>query len=82
MGCSGWLYLNLLKTLEIESLCQNQHVDKGEHVLQLWTDSHLTFQDLINGLGSNQVRLDSYVQRIEIIKSHLSSARLLNCELN
>ena len=70
-------YLNLLKTLEIESLRQNQRVDKGEYVLQLWTDSHLTFQDLINGLRSNQVRLDSYVQRIEeIIKSHLSSARL------
>lgn len=70
-------YLNLLKMLEIENLRQNQRVDKGEYVLQLWTDSHLTFQDLINGLRSNQVRLDSYVQRIEeIIKSHLSSARL------
>jgi hypothetical protein len=64
-------YLNFFTVPEIENLRQKPLVDKGQHVLQLWTDSHLTYQDLINGLRSSDVRLDLYVPQIDdIIKSH------------
>ena len=44
------LRLNLLRADEVEKLKSKLHVDKGAYVLQLWTDSHLTYQDLFNGL--------------------------------
>ena len=68
-------HLKLLRVNDIESLKAKHNVDKGQHVLQLWTDSHLTYIDLINGLRSPHVQLNRYVHRIdEIIKNHLSSA--------
>ena len=67
--------LKLLTVVEIENLKAKQVVDKGAHVLQLWTDSHLTYQDLINALNNKSVRLDRYVPHVEaLIKSHLSSS--------
>lgn len=68
-------HLKLLRVNDIESLKAKHNVDKGQHVLQLWTDSHLTYIDLINGLRSPRVQLNRYVHHIdEIIKNHLSSA--------
>ena len=67
--------LKLLTFQEIESLRAKHLVDKGAHVLHLWTDSHLTYQDLINVLNSKSVRLDRYIPHVEaLIKSHLSSS--------
>ena len=67
--------LKLLTLHEIESLRAKPSVDKGAHVLQLWTDSHLTYQDLINALNNKSVRLDRYIHHVEaLIKSHLSSS--------
>lgn len=64
-------YLNLLKVPEIEALRNKPLVDKGGHVLQRWTDSHLTYQDLTNALESQKVGLKYYTRQIEeIMKSH------------
>lgn len=64
-------YLNLLKVAEIEEFRSKPNVDKGGHVLQRWTDSHLTYQDLINALKNPKVGLNIYVRQIEeIIKTH------------
>lgn len=64
--------LNLLSTSEVEELKSKHHVDRGAHVLQLWTDSNLTYQDLINGF--KYIRHDRDAEQVElIVKRYLSS---------
>ena len=66
-------FLHLLRVNEIEELKTKHIVDKGAHVLQLWTDSNLTYQDLINGL--KVIRHDADAEQVElIVRSHLSSS--------
>ena len=66
-------FLHLLKVNEVEELKVKHHVDKGSHVLQLWTDSNLTYRDLINGLKA--IRYDTDAEQVElIVRSHLSSS--------
>ena len=66
-------YLGLLVTQDVEALRSTPGVNKGDHVLQLWTDSHLTYQSLINGLKC--VHLDRYAHKVEgIVRNHLSSS--------
>ena len=64
--------LHLLQVSEVEELKSKSHVDKGSYVLQLWTDSNLTYQDLINGL--KYIRYDRDAEQVElIVKRYLSS---------
>ena len=62
-------FLHLLRVSEIEELKTRHIVVKGAYVLQLWTDSNLTYHDLINGLKF--IRPDA--EQVELIaRSHYS----------
>ena len=66
--------LKLLQVIEMEELKAKYHVDKGSYILQLWIDSSLTYQDLINGL--NFIRFNDEAEQVELlVKQHLVSAQ-------